>query len=71
MRLAKFYLAITVVLTALYLLILALRENQALIQVVGLKLGHGTVELLSIVGMAFGAYLAVKTVKEELAVQGD
>lgn len=71
MRILKFYVAFAMFLAALYLFVLALRGDSAPVQVIGLKLGHGVAAFVSLLGMAFGVYLVVKTVKEELAVQCD
>ena len=71
MRLVKFYLALSVIGAASYLLLLSLEGQVAFLQ--GLKgpFGKGLGFVLSVVGMGVGGFLGWRTVIEELAVRSD
>lgn len=70
-RLVKFYLALAVIGTAGYLLLLSLQGQAPFLLGVTAPLRDGLTFVLSVVGMGVGGFLGWKTVLEELSIRSD
>lgn len=70
-RLVKFYLALTFIGTAGYLLLLSLQGQAIFLQGITAPLGNRLALVLSVAGMGVGGFLGWRTILEELAVRSD